>query len=112
MNYYDPRGGKGRISHGGTFNANPVTMAGGVATMQELTPEAYAKLDALGDRLRAGVKRVLVEAQAGRAGDGARLALLDPLDEEAPDRLPLEPSPPTPSGRSAPSWRSSTTACS
>ena len=59
MNYYDPRGGKGRISHGGTFNANPVTMAGGVATMQELTPEAYAKLDALGDRLRAGVKRVL-----------------------------------------------------
>jgi len=59
MNYYDPRGGKGRISHGGTFNANPVTMAGGVATMQELTPEAYARLDALGDRLRAGVKRVL-----------------------------------------------------
>jgi glutamate-1-semialdehyde 2,1-aminomutase len=59
MNYYDPRGGKGRISHGGTFNANPVTMAGGVATMQELTPEAYARLDALGDRLRAGVKRIL-----------------------------------------------------
>ena len=59
MNYYDPRGGKGRISHGGTFNANPVTMAGGLATMQELTPEAYARLDALGDRLRAGVKRVL-----------------------------------------------------
>ena len=59
MNYYDPRGGKGRISHGGTFNANPVTMAGGVATMQELTPEAYAKLDTLGDRLRAGVKRIL-----------------------------------------------------
>jgi glutamate-1-semialdehyde 2,1-aminomutase len=59
MNYYDPRGGKGRISHGGTFNANPVTMAGGVATMQELTPEAYARLDALGDRVRAGVKRIL-----------------------------------------------------
>jgi glutamate-1-semialdehyde 2,1-aminomutase len=59
MNYYDPRGGKGRISHGGTFNANPVTMAGGVATMQELTPEAYAKLDALGDRVRAGVTRIL-----------------------------------------------------
>jgi len=59
MNYYDPRGGKGRISHGGTFNANPVTMAGGAATMLELTPDAYARLDALGDRLRAGVKRVL-----------------------------------------------------
>jgi glutamate-1-semialdehyde 2,1-aminomutase len=61
MNYYDPRGGKGRISHGGTFNANPVTMAGGVATMQELTPDAYARLDALGDRLRDGVKRLLAK---------------------------------------------------
>jgi glutamate-1-semialdehyde 2,1-aminomutase len=63
LNYYDPRGGKGRISHGGTFNANAVTMAGGLATMQELTPEAYAKLEALGERLRAGVKRVLTRAK-------------------------------------------------
>src|SRR5215472_10824575 len=63
MNYYDPRGGKGKISHGGTFNANPVTMAGGVATMEELTPEAYAKLEALGERLRAGVKRALTKAK-------------------------------------------------
>jgi len=59
MNYYDPRGGKGRISHGGTFNANPVTMAAGVATMNALTPEAYARLDALGERLRGGVTRLL-----------------------------------------------------
>jgi glutamate-1-semialdehyde 2,1-aminomutase len=59
MNYYDPRGGKGRISHGGTFNANPLTMAGGVATMQQLTPDAYARLDALGERVRAGVIRLL-----------------------------------------------------
>ena len=43
MNYYDPRGGGGRINHGGTFNANPLTMAGGVATMEQLTPEAYAQ---------------------------------------------------------------------
>jgi glutamate-1-semialdehyde 2,1-aminomutase len=63
MNAYDPRGGKGKISHGGTFNANPVTMAGGVATMKELTPEAYARLDALGDRLRAGVGRVLAKSK-------------------------------------------------
>jgi len=59
MNAYDPRGGRGRINHGGTFNANPLTMAGGVATMEQLTPEAYARLDALGDRLRAGVQRLL-----------------------------------------------------
>jgi len=59
MNPYDPRDGKGRINHGGTFNANPLTMAGGIATMEQLTPEAYARLDALGDRLRDGVRRLL-----------------------------------------------------
>jgi glutamate-1-semialdehyde 2,1-aminomutase len=59
MNYYDPRGGGARISHGGTFNANPLTMAGGVATIEALTPEAYARLDALGERLRDGVARLM-----------------------------------------------------
>jgi len=59
MNFYDPRDGKGRISHGGTFNANPLTMAAGVATLNALTPEAYGKLDALGERLRGGVSRLL-----------------------------------------------------
>ncbi|HME94598.1 MAG TPA: aspartate aminotransferase family protein [Methylomirabilota bacterium] len=59
MNPYDPRDGKGRINHGGTFNANPLTMAGGIATMEQLTPDAYARLEALGDRLRDGVRRLL-----------------------------------------------------
>jgi glutamate-1-semialdehyde 2,1-aminomutase len=59
MNAYDPRGGAGRINHGGTFNANPLTMAGGLATMELLTPEAYARLDALGERLRDGVRVML-----------------------------------------------------
>ncbi len=59
MNYYDPRGGAPRINHGGTFNANPLTMAGGVATLEQLTPAVYTKLDALGDRLRNGVRRLI-----------------------------------------------------
>jgi glutamate-1-semialdehyde 2,1-aminomutase len=59
MNFYDPRGGRGRINHGGTFNANPLTMAGGIATMEQLTPDAYQRLDALGDRLREGARQLL-----------------------------------------------------
>jgi len=67
MAYYDPRNrnaegqpaGAARINHGGTFNANPVTMAAGLATLNALTPEAYARLDALGERLRGGVSRLL-----------------------------------------------------
>ncbi|MBI1964415.1 MAG: aspartate aminotransferase family protein [Candidatus Rokubacteria bacterium] len=59
MSFYDPRRGAARISHGGTFNANPATMAAGVATLNALTPEAYARLDALGERLRGGITRLL-----------------------------------------------------
>jgi len=55
MSAYDPRKGGARISHGGTFNENPVTMAAGLATLAELGPAAYARLDALGARLRTGV---------------------------------------------------------
>jgi glutamate-1-semialdehyde 2,1-aminomutase len=55
MRVFDPRGSGARISHGGTFNANPLTMAAGVATLSELIPAAYARLDQLGDRLRASV---------------------------------------------------------
>ena len=59
MDFYDPRKSGARISHGGTFNANPVTMAAGLATLNALTPEAYTRLDALGERLRGGVTRLL-----------------------------------------------------
>jgi glutamate-1-semialdehyde 2,1-aminomutase len=59
MDAYDPRQGRARISHGGTFNANPLTMVAGLATLQALTPEAFARLDALGERLRGGTTRLL-----------------------------------------------------
>ena len=45
----------------GTFTANPVTMSAGLATMELMTPEAYAALDAHGEHARA------VVAQAFRA---------------------------------------------
>ena len=63
MDFYDPRKGGPRISQGGTFNANPVTMAAGVATLNALTPEAYVRLDALGDRLRGGITRLLANTR-------------------------------------------------
>ncbi len=36
----------------GTFTANPVSMSAGLATMELMTPEAYAALDALGAHAR------------------------------------------------------------
>jgi glutamate-1-semialdehyde 2,1-aminomutase len=40
------------VHHGGTYNGNPVTMAAGLAAMRKMTPDAYARLNALGDSLR------------------------------------------------------------
>ena len=89
MNFYDPRGGKGRINHGGTFNANPLTMAGGVATMEQLTPEAYARLEALGERVRDGRDPSAAQAQVSRPDHRHGLALLAASHQEASQRLSL-----------------------
>jgi glutamate-1-semialdehyde 2,1-aminomutase len=48
-----------RVEHGGTYNANPMTMAAGLAAMRQMTPEAYDRLDALGDRARDGLRAAL-----------------------------------------------------
>jgi glutamate-1-semialdehyde 2,1-aminomutase len=47
------------VHHGGTFNGNPVTTTAGLATMRQMTPEAYARLDGLGERLRERVRAML-----------------------------------------------------
>src|SRR5207245_4362368 len=43
----------------GPLEAKPRPRAGGVATRHALSPEAYSRLDSLGDRLRGGVSRLL-----------------------------------------------------
>lgn len=51
-----------KVFHGGTFTANPMSMAAGLASMQLLTREAYADLDAKGDRLRSGLRAAATRA--------------------------------------------------
>jgi glutamate-1-semialdehyde 2,1-aminomutase len=59
----------GALVHGGTFNGNPVSAAAGLATLGHLTPERYAHLERLGDRLRstiaAGIVRAGIDARVG-----------------------------------------------
>jgi len=59
MAVFDPSDQGPRVSHGGTFNANPVTMVAGYEAMTMMTPEAYDRLAQLGDRARAGLADVL-----------------------------------------------------
>jgi glutamate-1-semialdehyde 2,1-aminomutase len=70
------------MPHGGTFNANPLTMAAGLASMQLLTAPAFEHLEKLGDRLRQGMERVLrVSGMPGQVtGRGSCVGFV--LDEE------------------------------
>ncbi|MCC7273028.1 MAG: aspartate aminotransferase family protein [Alphaproteobacteria bacterium] len=52
MDMFDVRPGKAPVPHGGTFTANPVTMAAGLASLEQLDRAAYDRLNALGERLR------------------------------------------------------------
>jgi len=51
MGQFDARR-PGAMSHGGTFNGNPVAAAAGLATLRFLTPERYERLSSLGERAR------------------------------------------------------------
>ena len=47
-----------RVTHAGTFNGNPTTMAAGLATMEALTPETFDRINAAGERLRVKLRKV------------------------------------------------------
>ena len=55
MAVFDPSEGKPALPHGGTFSANPVTMRAGLAAMELLDAAAFARLDAIGERMRASI---------------------------------------------------------
>ncbi len=56
MNIFDPRR-EAHLAWGGTFNANPVTMAAANAALAHYQAEAVARLNALGDDLRTRLVR-------------------------------------------------------
>lgn len=58
----------GALTHGGTFNGNPVAAAAGLATLQLLTPDVYPELERRTRRLA-----VTVEAEIARLGVEARI---------------------------------------
>ncbi len=57
MGLYDPTSGP-RVAHAGTFNANPVTMLAGAATLEQLTPGVYRRLAEVSEYLRHGLREV------------------------------------------------------
>jgi glutamate-1-semialdehyde 2,1-aminomutase len=66
-----------KVPHGGTFNANPVTMAAGLKAMEMLTPAVFDRLNRQGEQLRQSLSDVIrlseVEWQVTGAGSLFRL---------------------------------------
>ena len=62
MDLYDPTKGP-RVSHAGTFNANPVTMLAGSVTMEHLTADVYRHLAEMTEKLKQGVRQVCEELE-------------------------------------------------
>jgi glutamate-1-semialdehyde 2,1-aminomutase len=57
MALFDPSHGTPRIHHPGSYNANPVSLAAGFATLELLTRDAIASLNRLGEVLREGMQQ-------------------------------------------------------
>lgn len=52
----------GPVYQAGTLSGNPLATAAGLATLQELEPEVYARLEALGAQLASGLEAALADA--------------------------------------------------
>ncbi len=60
-----------RVVHAGTFNANPVTMAAGLAALDALTPDAVDRMTALGERARQALREVCAGLPLQVTGGGS-----------------------------------------
>jgi len=60
MQQYSPLGER-PLTHSGTFNANPIAMAAGVAAMRGLDADAIGYLNRLGNRFATGARRIADE---------------------------------------------------
>jgi glutamate-1-semialdehyde 2,1-aminomutase len=71
MAVFDAQGGRPALPQGGTFSANPLSMTAGLAAMAPLDEAAFARLEQLGDGLRARLAAAIEARQAPFCVTGA-----------------------------------------
>jgi len=59
MSVFEADDGRARVPHGGTYNANPVSMAAGSAAMHMMDEAGFERLNSLGEAFRKGCREVL-----------------------------------------------------
>lgn len=65
MDLFDNTRGPTGFFQSGTFSAHPVTMAAGLATLQELTPETFVHLETLENQFITGLRKLFERRQIG-----------------------------------------------
>jgi len=85
MSVFEVEEGGPKVNHSGTFTANPMSMATGYVCMSLLTPDSFARLEELSNRLVAGFQRAMegngVAGIARQTGAMASIVLADSLAE-------------------------------
>jgi glutamate-1-semialdehyde 2,1-aminomutase len=71
MSVFEIESGDPKIKHSGTFTANAMTMAAGYTSMALMTPEAFARLDQINQRLRDGLEKIRVDLGVAGTVQGA-----------------------------------------
>jgi glutamate-1-semialdehyde 2,1-aminomutase len=73
---------QGPVYQAGTLSGNPLAVAAGRATLAELTPDVYARLEVIGDRIEAGIRPVVDELGLSMTRLGSMLTIF--FRSEAP----------------------------
>jgi len=71
MAVFDAAAGRPPVPQGGTFSANPLSMVAGLAAMRALDAPAFARLDRMGDALRAALNAAIATHDAPFCVTGA-----------------------------------------
>ena len=70
MNVFESQGRKAKLPHGGTFNANPVSMVAGKKAMEMMTQKDFKKLNDLGSAFRNALRDVISQTDIEASVEG------------------------------------------
>ena len=59
----------GPVYQAGTLSGNPIAVSAGLATLERLTPDLYAKLESLGARFEAGLRKAIADTALGKPAE-------------------------------------------
>ncbi|UTY46620.1 aspartate aminotransferase family protein [Sinorhizobium fredii] len=71
MRVFGTENAKPSLPQGGTFSANPVSMVAGRVAMEAMTPDAFNRLEKMGERLRGGLRVSIASRDAPYSVTGA-----------------------------------------